>query len=205
MIDKLFKRSCWFVILSFVLTACSIFSPVKTDSIKEYMVDVKPFAPQLRKTSFKTIAVSMPTTNRIYQGKEMVYSVRPHEFSDFAKNRWVEPPVQMLQPLIIQALQNTHHFKAVAPAVSVGRYDLLLNTQIIDFYQDFCEAGSVFKLTLRAQIIRVSSGRVVVSKQFTIIQPAPRPNPYGGVIAANLASEKVLNELARWSVRYNHM
>ncbi len=198
----MFMRSCVLIVLTVLLTACSLFSPVKTECIKEYMVDVKPYGFRSSHATYKTIAVSMPTANRIYQGKQMWYSVRPHELSEFAKNRWVEPPVQMLQPLMIQALQNTHHYKAVAPAISVGRYDLLLNTQIIDFYQDFCESGSVFKLTLRAQMIRVSNGRVVASKQFTVIQPAPWPNPYGGVIAANLASEKMLSELAAWSATY---
>jgi cholesterol transport system auxiliary component len=198
----MFMRSYVLIVLTVLLTACSLFSPVKTECIKEYMVDVKPYGFRSSHTTFKTIAVSMPTANSIYQSKQMLYSVSPHELSEFAKNRWAEPPVQMFQPLMIQALQNTHHYKAVAPAVSVGRYDLLLNTQIIDFYQDFCESGSVFKLTLRVQIIRVSSGRVVAGKQFTVIQPAPRPNPYGGVIAANLASEKMLSELAAWAAKY---
>ena len=198
----MFMRACMLIVLTVLLTACSLFSPVKTECIKEYRVDVKPYDLKYNHTTFKTIAVSMPTANRIYQSKQMLYSVRPHELSEFAKNRWAEPPVQMLQPLIIQALQNTHHFKAVAPAISGGRYDLLLNTQVIDFYQDFCESGSVFKLTLRAQMIKVASGKVVASKQFTVIQPAPRPNPYGGVIAANIASEKVLNELAVWAAKY---
>lgn len=198
----MFMRSYMLIGLTILLTACSLFSPVKTECIKEYMVDVKPYSLKYKHTTFKTIAVSVPTTHRIYQGKQMLYSVRPHELSEFAKNRWAEPPVQMFQPLIIQALQNTDHYKTVAPAISVGRYDFLLNTQIVDFYQDFCEFGSVFKLTLRAQIIRISSGRVVAGKEFTVIQPAPRPNPYGGVIAANLASEKALSELAAWSIKY---
>jgi cholesterol transport system auxiliary component len=195
-------RSCLFMIFSIVLTACSVFSPVKTEYIKEYMVDAKVFGSQLRKASYKTLAVSMPTAGRIYQSKEMVYSVRPHEFNYFAKNRWAEPPMQMLQPLIIQALQSTHYYKAVAPAIGPGRYDFLLNTQLVEFYQEFCEGSSVFKLTLRAQMVRVSNGNVLASKIFTVVQPAPFPNPYGGVIAANLASERMLGELSAWALKY---
>ncbi len=183
---------------SFMLTACSIFSPLKPDCIKEYRVDVIPYVVKSHPT-YKTIAVSIPTANRMYQSKEMIYSIRPHEFNEFAKNRWVASPMQMLQPLIIQSLQNSHHYKAVAPLTGIGRFDFVLNTQLIDFYQEFCGPGSVFKLTMRAQMINAATGKIIASKTFTVVQPAPFPNPYGGVIAANQAVAIMLSELSRWS------
>jgi cholesterol transport system auxiliary component len=197
----MFMRLFWLLVGTFLLVSCSVLSPVKTDPIKEYIIDVSPYVHKSRSTS-KAMAVSMPMSDRFYQSKNMVYSTRAYEFKSFAKNRWVESPMQMLQPLIIQALQNTHHYKAVAPAIGVGQFDYIINTQVLEFYQDFCVRGSVFKLKLRAQMIKVANGKILASKEFTAIQPALCPNPYGGVIAANQATSKILTEMAAWSNRY---
>lgn len=193
------NRSCWLIITSFLLAACSIFSPVKTESINEYVVDTVSYGIHTHRGTTKTLAVSLPTANAIYRTKEMAYSIKPHEINYFAKNRWAETPAQMLHPLMIQTLQNAHHFKVVAPPTGIGRYDLLLSTQVLKFYQDFCESGSVFRLTVRAQMIKVSNGKVLASKEFTVIEPAPCANPYGGVIAANRSTEKMLSQLSFWS------
>lgn len=190
------------MLLGSLLTACSVFSPVQTEHINEYLIDSVPQVYNIHGTTMKTLAVSLPTANHVYYDKQMAYSLHSHSINYFAKNRWAESPAQMMQPLIVQTLQNTHHFKAVAPPSGVGRYDLLLNTQIHKFQQEFYGPCSIFKLTVRAQLVAFSTGRIIASKEFSVIEPAPYRNPYGGVIAANRATAKMLRELADWCARY---
>jgi cholesterol transport system auxiliary component len=103
-----------------------------------------------------------------------------------------------LQPLVVQTLQNTHHFRTVSSTVGVGQFDYMLTSQLVKFQQDFVNGRSVFRLTLQVQLIRSATNAIIASKEFVIVEPAPENNPYGGVVAANRAADRMLRELARF-------
>jgi cholesterol transport system auxiliary component len=116
----------------------------------------------------------------------------PYQVSYFVKSSWIESPAQMLQPLMVQTLQNTHMFHAVNGTEAAGAYDYILNTQILKFEQDFTRPQSVFRLTLRVNLLGAVQHRVLRSQEITVVELAPQNTPYGGVIAANRATAKAL-------------
>ncbi|MDA8561821.1 ABC-type transport auxiliary lipoprotein family protein [Gammaproteobacteria bacterium] len=185
------------IVLSLLLGSCSILSPIKNNNLKTYNINTLPDIKHYHKIS-KTISVSKPLASNLYETKEMAYSLRRYSIDYFVKNRWISKPADMLQPLIIQSLINTNHFKSVAPSFGIGRFDVTLNTQILQFHQEFFGSKSVFKLKIHAELIKVSNGKILASKEFYIIEPSPYCSPYGGVIAANRATEKMLSQLVGW-------
>ena len=93
-----------------------------------------------------SLMVLQPETNPAYNTTQMAYTKKPFEVSYFAENRWIETPGQMLQPIIVQTMQRTHHFRAVITPPFIGSYDYILNTQILEFQQDYTHCIAFFKV-----------------------------------------------------------
>ena len=101
----------------------------------------------------------------------MAYTVRPYQIAYFSRNRWAETPAQMLQPLIVQTLQDTHYFHAVVTAPFIGKYDYSLNTQILELKQDYTYKPAKLKLILRAQLSNTATSHVIATTQYAIEEP----------------------------------
>ncbi len=192
--------------LSFsLLSACSILSPVATPQMITYRLQAVNQQHAGRAPSRLTLLVLRPTASPGYHTNAMIYSTDHYLSETFAKNQWVAPPAQMLLPLIVTSLQNTHYFHAVVAPPFPGLADLDLNIQLLQFQQEFIEGESQFRMVLRAELINNNNNRVIVEQQFAALIPAPENNPHGGVIAANQATTIILQQLAKWCVQNANM
>jgi cholesterol transport system auxiliary component len=185
-----------------LLAGCSVFSPVTSVNNTTYVVNSIPsVAVQARHSA--SIFVAEPTAVSFYNTADMAYSNYPYQIGYFVKSSWAATPAQMLQPLIVQTLQNTKHYSAVSSAVGIGQYNYLLNTQLIQFQQDFTSGRNIFKLHARLQLVQSSSNQLVASKDVSIAIPAPQNNAYGGVVAANMATRELLAEIAKFCAHHS--
>jgi cholesterol transport system auxiliary component len=188
--------------LSYIfLTGCSMFGPVKLVDMNTYTVNTVPPVPIAAHTHPLTVYVAPPDSAWSYNTTQMMYSTERYQVDYFAKNRWSDTPAQMLQSLMVQSLQNTHYFSGVSSSRMSGRYDYVLYTQLIDFKQVFHGMQSAMHITLRAQWVNGSSGKVIASKTFSIVEPAPENSPYGGVVAANKGVSMLLARLVRFCLQ----
>lgn len=189
-----------FIAIISLLSGCSLFGPVQGPT-KTYVINTVPHAAHTKAKSGTTVLVSAVESNAAYATPQMAYSEHPYQLAYFAKNSWAETPGQMLQPLIVQTLQNTHHFHAVTMSPSLAKANYVLNTQLIELKQVFSVCKSEIHLTLRAQIMSAADFHIVATKEVRVIEPAPQRNPYGGVIAANRAVANALTQIANFCLR----
>jgi cholesterol transport system auxiliary component len=145
-----------------------------------------------------TLVVSLPQAQAGYDTARMVYLKRPHELSYYAVNQWADTPARMLHPLLAQALERTGSFKAVVQTPSVVRGDYRLDVAGLALEQEFFDQPSRVRLSLRIQIVELKSLGVVGTREFEALEEAPSDDAYGGVIAANRAVGRILNEVANW-------
>lgn len=185
-----------FILLSlFLLSSCSLFSPITLDT-KKFLLDKIPTQFPPKPTHAPTIVVLKPETKAVYNTTQMAYSVQPHQIDFFSKNEWGETPAQMLQPLLIETLQKTHYFHAVVTPSTLTNNAYFLKTQILELNQDYTVNPAILRLTLLVQIYQAATNQVIASKEFSISEPIVQKTPYGGVIAANCATRKMLREIA---------
>jgi cholesterol transport system auxiliary component len=107
----------------------------------------------------------------------------------------------MFQPLLVQALQNTHYFRAIVTQPFIGRYDYILSTQILQLQQNFIYYPAKLQLTVRAQLINATTNQVIATQLFYKQQMMAKQTPYAGVIAANHAMEDVLRQIATFCLK----
>lgn len=184
---------------AFLLSGC--LSPVQSDTTSTYVINTTPIHIPKKATRSATILVLQPETRPIYNTTQMAYTVKPYQVSYYARNQWAETPSQMIQPLIVQTLQNTHAFHAVVTPPYSGRYTYLLATQILKVQQNFLRCPSVFEVSVQAQLTRAATNQIIATKQFAVSVPIPHRTPYSGVIAANRATAIMLSELADFTLQ----
>jgi len=182
--------------LFLLLSACSVFPPLKTQSESVYVINSVPRPPVRHSDRHYNILVMPVYAGLTYDTTQMAYTMHPYQINYFVLNFWAETPAQMLRPLIVQTLQRTHYFHAVSGFSYLGSYDYILDTQLLQLTQDFSGFGSSVHLRIQAQIINAESNEVVASKEFYAVERAPEPTPYGGVVATNRAVARILKSLA---------
>lgn len=187
----------------FLLTSCSLFSPVKIKQTT-YVLNRIPYHTPRANTHHATLLIATPETKPVYNTTQMAYTIKPYQVAYFSENQWAETPSQMLQPLLVQAMQNTHYFHAVVTPPFMGRYDYTLNTQILELIQDYTYHPAVVLVKIEAQLLNGLTNRVIATKEFFICKPIICKTPYGGVIAANLAVEVMLNEIVTFTLENMH-
>lgn len=179
------------------LGACSALQPAATPNPSYYSLDGAPRrASVAAPISAPTLMVSSPRAAAGYDSQHIIYVREPHELEYFAYSQWIEPPARMLAPILIVAVENSGAFRAVVRTPSTAAGDLRLDTEIIRLQQEFHTSPSRVRFTLRAHLIDENTRRVVAWREFDTTVPANSENPYGGVVAANLAVQSVLEELA---------
>lgn len=180
------------------LSSCSLFSAVPSQSTSAYVINTTPCHITSESRDHTSLFVAPMEADPIYNTTAMAYTTKPYQIAYFGKNNWAEPPAAMIQPLIIQTLQNTHHFRTVNGGSSVGNYDYILKTQLLELQQAFLSNTSIVHLKIRAQIINANNGQVIATKQFSVSEMTAQKTPYSGVIATNRATAAILEQIARF-------
>lgn len=143
-----------------------------------------------------TLIVNPPRAAAGFDSQRIIYLREAHKLEYFANSEWVDPPARMLGTLLVASLQNTGAFRAVvlAPGTAVG--EMRLETDLIRLQQEFQTRPSRVHFTLRATLLDEKTRRVLAWREFDATVPSPSDDPYGGVLAANLAVQSVLKDLA---------
>lgn len=196
----MYKKIFMVIILFFLLSGCSVFGPVKPENENKYVINIQTHPPIKKSHRRINLMVSPIAADPIYNTTQMAYTTKPYEIAYFAKNRWAETPPQMLQSLIIQTLQNTHHFYAVSSS-PLGTYNYILNAQLIELKQVFYPNTSEIHLKMNVQLINATTNQLIASRQFAVVQATMVRTPYGGVMAANKAAGIMMDEIARFCLQ----
>ncbi|MBA3660579.1 MAG: membrane integrity-associated transporter subunit PqiC [Gammaproteobacteria bacterium] len=183
------------------ISSCSVFSPVKLKPDRTYIIDSEPAAVVKKRKRNVTLLVMKPDTVSAYDTKEMAYTRKPFEVNFYTQSHWVERPEEMLQPLIVDTLQRTHYFHAIVSPPFSGRYNYILNTQILKLEQDFTQTPAILKFYIRTQLTKASSNRILNISVYKIEQPIQACSAYSGVIAANIATVRFLRALSMQTIR----
>jgi cholesterol transport system auxiliary component len=189
-------RGLAFLAAAALLSACAALQPPPEENQNTYVLEARAPAGSPRAKRDLVLAVSMPRARPGFDTPQMAYERRPHEIEYFTRNRWADSPARMLAPLLAQALEQSGTLRAVVQAPGAAAADRRLDVEIVRLVQDFSVRPSRVRFTLRAQLIDVGARRVLATREFDEVESAPSDDPYGGVIAANRALERLLGELA---------
>lgn len=193
-----------FVLLACIqlfITGCSV-KPLITNQYKLGSFSKRQIA---QTPTSHSIFVNTPDAVAGYQGEEMLYTNKAYEVMPFVHNAWVDQPAEMLLPLIVQSLQRSGYFRVVASSPSSDLTEYRIDTQLIELQQSFITKPSTINFVVKVVLTHIEDSRVIASRIYSHQVPCPADTPYGGVIAANRATELFTAELTEFIIRrINH-
>ena len=181
----------------FILAACS---PIKTQISNQFKLESFSTQKISKKKTLGSMLISQPEAMAGSQTEQMHYVQKPYELSTFAHNAWISSPANMLYPLIMQSIQKSGYFFAVASGPYVDKADYRLDTQLIELQQNFLPKPSVIVLVAKIMLTHIADNRVVASRIISQRINCPTDTPYGGVIAANKATQAFTSILSEFVV-----
>lgn len=152
-------------------------------------------------TSSHSILVTAPEAVSGYDTEQMLYVKKPFEVGVFAHNAWIAPPADMLFPLILESLQRTGYYRVVASSPYSDRTEYRLDTQLLELHQNFLTKPSEISLKVKVVLSNVNNSRVINSTVIAINVPCPAETPYGGVLAANIATKQLTAAIDEFAAR----
>ena len=150
-----------------------------------------------RAHSRRSLLVTSMIADPGYQTADMVYVNVPYRLKSFAQNRWIAPPSQLLQSLLIEKIRQAGYFAAVVTPPFSGSTPYRLDTRLLKLQQEFLQPTSQLVMQIQATLINTKSNRIIKSQRFTIQLPARQNTPYAGVLATNKAANLLLRKVAR--------
>lgn len=185
------------VVSVLALGACSSLRPAATPPPAFYALDsARTTASVTAPATAPTLIISAPRAASGFDSQRIIYMRLAHKLDYFSHSEWIDPPARMLGPLLLAALENTGTFRAVVlmPGAAIGH--LRLDTEIIRLQHEFLSSPSRVHFTLRATLVDDKSRRVLAWREFDGYETAASEDPYGGVVAANVAVQAVLEQLS---------
>lgn len=183
-----------FALLSF--GACSVLPKSETVALERFTLDVPgPANAAPARADAPVLLVARPQARGDLDTPRMAYRRQDYQLDYFARSRWADAPSQLLLPGLVGALEASGRFAAVVRVGSPATPALQLDSELLEFSQDFRAEPSVFRLRLRVQLVDLVTRRVLATRVFEVERPAPEANAYGGAQAANAAWQALLPEL----------
>jgi len=202
--DLATARLCRLLAAGLVLAlaaGCSALQPKATPQPAFYSLDsgrIETRHAPAMPTTGHTLIVNPPHAASGFDSQRILYVRTDHQLEYFAHSEWVDTPARMLAPLIVSAVERSRAFRAVVLTPSAAAGDLRLDSEIVRLQHEFGSQPSRVRFTLRTYLVDNSTRRVLAWREFDATESSPSEDPYGGVIAANLAVQKVLQQLAEF-------
>jgi cholesterol transport system auxiliary component len=144
------------------------------------------------------LLVNLPKEQAGFDTDLIAYFRRPQEVSYYAASKWADTPARMLAPLLVQAFERIDAWEAVVQLPSAVRGDYRIDSDHLAIRHEFFYQPSRVRLTLRTQLIDLQHLRPIGTKEFEISETASSEDAYGGVVAANRAVARLIDEVAAW-------
>jgi cholesterol transport system auxiliary component len=183
-----------------LMAGCAALLPKSAPQPAFYAIDASPARstplPASRTGPLPTLIVEPPHAASGFDNSRIIYTREAHRLEFFAHSEWVDPPARMIAPLIVAAVEAGGAFSAVVSAGGAAAAEIRLTTEIVRLLQDFSTSPSRVRFTLRATLVDSAKRRVIAVREFDASVAAASDNTAGGVAAANLVVDQVLQALA---------
>ena len=132
-------------------------------------------------------------------GAEIIYTDARYRRNSYARSRWSDAPVRLLQTLFQVVLEENGRFGAVVPYISASKADLLLESTLFDFSHHINDdETSDGVIRVHFYLIDNKTKGVIATKEFASSVPASSQNARSAAVALNKAATNVARELVSW-------
>ena len=193
------------VALSLLLTGCvNLGVKSNTPAVMYYVLtdaapgDADPLRAAARADSAApTLLVRDTATSGFYNTDHLVFGRSAETRGQYQFARWTERPGKRFADLMRARLDRLGTYQVAAPGGYV-RGDLLLDTELMEFYHDASSEPGRMRMVLRADLVDLRQRRLLGRQVFEQQAALTTFDAAGAAQAANIAASQVLDALTVW-------
>ncbi|MBT9591016.1 MAG: membrane integrity-associated transporter subunit PqiC [Thiobacillus sp.] len=144
-----------------------------------------------------TLLVLDTTTARYYDTDRLIFSRTPGTRGQYQLARWTERPGKRFADLMRTRLDQQDAWR-VSAAGGYVRGDVLLDTELVEFYHDAASNPGQIRLELRAELVDLKQRSLLGRRVFEQNVPLTTYDAAGAAMASNLAVSRALDDLSVW-------
>lgn len=145
----------------------------------------------------RTLLVLDTTSSGFYDNDQLVFSRTPGTRGYYQFARWTERPGKRFADLLRSRLDRLGSYRVAAASGQV-RGDLLLDTELIEFYHDARSQPGQVHLVLRADLLDLKRRTLLDRRVFEQQVPVASYDAAGAATASGIAVGHTLDQLGAW-------
>ena len=186
------KNSILIFVILFIFSGCGL--KQENLSINYYSIDFQTKS-MLEKSKFNSIFIEEPNVNNAFNLKSIFYSTKDYKLEEYAKNRWINVPSNMIYNQLLDSFSSSKLFTNVISKDSKLEHKYSLKTDIIKLYHTFENDKSYAILKIKFDLIE--DKKVIKSYSYDKKVLCKTNDAYGFVVATNEGVEESINILLR--------
>lgn len=144
-----------------------------------------------------TLLVLDTTTARYYDTDQLIFSRAPGTRGQYQFARWTERPGKRFANLMRTRLDQQNAWR-VSTAGGYVHGDVLLDTELVEFYHDATSNPGHVRLELRAELVDLKKHSLLGRRVFEQTVPLASYDAAGAASASNQAVSRALDDLGAW-------
>lgn len=144
-----------------------------------------------------TLLVLDTTTGSFYDTEQLVFSRSAGTRGQYQFARWTERPGKRFADLMRARLDRQGAWN-VSAAGGYVRGDMLLDTELVEFYHDAASEPGQMRLVLRAELVDLKHRTLLERRVFEQQIPLATYDAAGAAKASNQVVGRVLDDLTTW-------
>jgi len=167
-------------------------------SVNYVMNDTVPgIKPAAVRPDAPTLLVLDTTTSRYYDTDQLIFSRAPGTRGQYQFARWTERPGKRFANLMRTRLDQQNTWR-VSTAGGYVHGDVLLDTELVEFYHDATSNPGYLRLELRAELVDLKKRSLLGRRIFEQNVPLTSYDAAGAAAASNQAISRALDDLGAW-------
>ena len=185
-------KNLFYLLIVVLISGCSLKQEV-TD-VNSYSIDFNSKNKSYKNTE-KSILIEEPLVNKSFNSRSIFYSSKPYLFEEYAKNRWINLPSNMIHNSLLESFQSSNIFSLVSFEDTKVKYDYVLKTNVIKLYHEINENKSYVILKINFDLVKDKELVKTFSydKKFLVKEN----KPYEFVNSLNKTFEEIMEELLK--------
>jgi ABC-type uncharacterized transport system auxiliary subunit len=119
-----------------------------------------------------SLLVGRISASRLYRDDRIVYETGGVQMGMYEYQRWAEPPVDMVQAVLVQTLRSSGQYRSVDRMSSNARGDYVLRGRLVSL-QEVDQPEITARVRLDLELFHLKSGTTVWTQSYSHDEPVP--------------------------------
>ena len=162
---------------------------------KYYTLDLPAAAPAAANSYPAALLVGRLSAPHLYRDTRVVYRTGATEIGTYEYHRWVEPPTDMLEAMLMRVLRDSGKYPSVQRQGANARGDYIVRGRLNEF-GEVNAGGLTARISFEMELYDVKSGTTVWSHFYAHDEPVNGKDVPAVVEALNRNAQRGLGEVA---------